>query len=67
VYLLQGEGACVPCGFEGCDRHRDSESQCLTGMEVSRVADAAAQLLDLPRPVDAADPTAAIRLKIDRG
>jgi heptosyltransferase-3 len=67
VYLLQGEGACVPCGFEGCDRHRDSESRCLTEMPVSRVADAAAQLLGLPRPVDEAEPSAAIRLKIDRG
>lgn len=66
VYLLQGEGTCVPCGFEGCDRHRDSESQCLTGMEVSRVIEAAAQLLELPRPADAGGPAAAVRLKLDR-
>jgi heptosyltransferase-3 len=67
VYLLQGEGECVPCGLEGCDRHRDSESQCLTGMEISRVIDAAARLLDLPQPAGAGAPAAAIRLKVTRG
>ena len=65
--MLQGEGECVPCGFEGCDRHRDSESQCLTGMEVSRVIKAAAQLLDLPQPDGTRGPAAAIRVKIDHG
>jgi len=29
VILIQGEGECVPCHQEGCDRHRDSSSQCL--------------------------------------
>lgn len=67
VYLLQGEGECVPCGFEGCDRHRDSESRCLTGMSVSRVIAAAAQLLDLPQPADAGGPAVTIPLKVERG
>ncbi|RDU96466.1 glycosyltransferase family 9 protein [Trinickia dinghuensis] len=67
VYVLQGEGACVPCGLEGCDRHRDSESKCLTGLDVSRVIEAAAQLLDLPLPKDARGPVAATWLKVDRG
>lgn len=71
VYLLQGAGACVPCGFEGCDRHRESESQCLTGMEVSRVIEAAAQLL-APQSLDRSVPNetrgqaVTLRLKIDR-
>jgi heptosyltransferase-3 len=67
VYLLQGEGECVPCGLEGCDRHRDSESKCLTGLDVSRVIEAAAQLLDLPQANDMRGSTAPIRLKIDHG
>lgn len=29
VMMIQGEGECVPCHQEGCDRHRDSSSQCL--------------------------------------
>jgi heptosyltransferase-3 len=29
VYLIQGEGACVPCDLEGCDRHQQSRSLCL--------------------------------------
>lgn len=66
VFLLQGDGDCVPCGFEGCDRHLESESQCLIGLEAERVIGAAAQLLDLPVPKEAAGPIAAIRLTIDR-
>lgn len=29
IALLQGEGDCVPCHLEGCDRHRQSRSRCL--------------------------------------
>jgi heptosyltransferase-3 len=29
VTLVQGEGSCVPCLFEGCDRHVNSLSRCL--------------------------------------
>ncbi|WP_428423171.1 glycosyltransferase family 9 protein [Methylibium sp.] len=37
VWLVQGEGACVPCLQEGCDRHVDSHSACLDGLAASRV------------------------------
>lgn len=29
VFLLQGQGSCVPCLLEGCDRHVNSLSDCL--------------------------------------
>jgi len=29
VLLIQGQGDCVPCHQEGCDRHRRSKSRCL--------------------------------------
>ena len=32
VVLVQGEGDCVPCHEEGCDRHRQSESRCLADL-----------------------------------
>jgi heptosyltransferase III len=47
VYLLQGEGDCVPCGKEGCERHLASPSACLTGLSAQRVIDAATQMLRL--------------------
>jgi heptosyltransferase-3 len=37
VRLVQGAGACVPCGNEGCERHVNSTSDCLTGIEPARV------------------------------
>ena len=37
VYLLQGEGDCVPCLAEGCDRHVNSVSECLQQLPVHRV------------------------------
>jgi heptosyltransferase III len=50
VFLLQGEGPCVPCRQEGCDRHVESYSRCLTELDASRVIAAAAELLGLPQP-----------------
>lgn len=47
VYLLQGEGECVPCRAEGCDKHVESLSECLTGLKARRVAAVAAQMLGL--------------------
>lgn len=47
VYLLQGEGECVPCKLEGCDRHIDSWSACLTQLGANRVIAAASELLGL--------------------
>lgn len=48
VYLLQGEGECVPCRAEGCDRHVQSASACLTGLSAQRVIGVAASMLGLP-------------------
>jgi heptosyltransferase-3 len=46
VWLLQGEGECVPCFQEGCERHIQSLSACLQQLPAQRVIDAAAQMLD---------------------
>lgn len=45
VYLLQGEGDCVPCLAEGCDRHINSQSECLQQLSVNRVIQAAETML----------------------
>lgn len=45
VWLIQGTGDCVPCLFEGCDRHLDSVSKCLQGIGVERVIDAVREAL----------------------
>ena len=48
VYLLQGIAPCapgVPCLMEGCARHVESESACLTGLPASRAIAAAVELL----------------------
>jgi len=37
VWLIQGEGDCVPCNQEGCDRHLESHSRCLDELSVERV------------------------------
>ena len=45
VFLLQGQGDCVPCMLEGCERRLDSPSACLDELPLERVIDAARQLL----------------------
>lgn len=45
VLLLQGAGECVPCREEGCDRHRNSDSLCLTTLPAARVIAALDSLL----------------------
>ena len=45
VFLLQGEGDCVPCLHEGCDRHVNSLSDCLQGLPASRAIEAARSML----------------------
>lgn len=45
VFLLQGEGECVPCLAEGCERHVNSLSECLQQLPVQRVIDAAETML----------------------
>lgn len=37
VWLIQGEGECVPCLGEGCDRHLNSHSRCLDDLSPERV------------------------------
>jgi heptosyltransferase III len=49
VILLQGEGDCVPCLHEGCDRHINSLSDCLQHLQAGRVVAAAEQLLHSER------------------
>lgn len=46
VWLIQGEGECVPCLMEGCERHIDSSSLCLQHLSVSSVINAAQAMLD---------------------
>jgi heptosyltransferase-3 len=45
VRLVQGAGPCVPCRNEGCDRHLESESRCLTTMSAATVIAAVDDLL----------------------
>jgi heptosyltransferase-3 len=50
VILLQNpELSCVPCQLEGCERHRESYSQCLDRLPAERVIVAVRRLLDAPR------------------
>jgi heptosyltransferase-3 len=45
ICLLQGQTECVPCDFEGCDRHRQSHSRCLDTLLSERVERAIRQAL----------------------
>lgn len=45
VFLLQGEGECVPCLGEGCDRHIKSLSECLQQLSATRVIQAVETML----------------------
>jgi heptosyltransferase-3 len=45
VLLLQGEGDCVPCHQEGCDRHRRSKSRCLEELSARTVVEGLEGLL----------------------
>ena len=45
VVLIQGEGSCVPCMQEGCERHINSHSTCLDELSPQTVIDAARRLL----------------------
>ena len=48
VTLLQGEGDCVPCLEEGCERHQQSRADCLREMPAARVIAAAQRVLEGP-------------------
>jgi heptosyltransferase-3 len=45
VWLVQPEGDCVPCHGEGCDKHKDSDSDCLLSLPAPIVIAAADQAL----------------------
>jgi heptosyltransferase-3 len=47
VFLVQGEGVCVPCHQEGCDRHRLSQSECLNGLSAKKIQDIALSILKI--------------------
>jgi len=49
VVLLQGEGDCVPCMEEGCERHNNSLSACLQNMPSAKVINVLRELMNLPR------------------
>ena len=48
VVLLQGEGECVPCMEEGCERHNASLSACLQNLPAAKVIDALRELMGSP-------------------
>ena len=48
VVLLQGDGTCVPCMEEGCERHIASLSDCLQNLSASSAIEALCGLLGLP-------------------
>lgn len=48
VFLVQGEGDCVPCMQEGCDRHIRSLSACLQQLPAARVIAAAQAVMEEP-------------------
>jgi len=45
VSLIQGQGDCVPCDLEGCDRHRQSRSRCLDSLPSATVKHRIRQVL----------------------
>ena len=45
ISLIQGEGDCVPCHLEGCERHRQSRSSCLDTLPAERVKQAISEIL----------------------
>lgn len=46
IYFVQGEGDCVPCELEGCDRHQQSHSRCLDNLSPDGIKRLARQLLN---------------------
>ncbi|MDB5863985.1 MAG: putative lipopolysaccharide heptosyltransferase [Betaproteobacteria bacterium] len=48
VRLVQGAGPCVPCRNEGCDKHVESSSDCLTNMSSLTVIAALSEVLSAP-------------------
>jgi heptosyltransferase III len=46
VMMIQGQGDCVPCLLEGCDRHINSDSLCLKQIASSTLINAAREILN---------------------
>lgn len=47
IFFVQGAGDCVPCGFDGCDRHQQSRSRCLDELLPDDMKYAVQQVLKL--------------------
>lgn len=47
VFLVQGEGECVPCHEEGCERSVDSFSKCLQNLPADKIIEVASKMLGL--------------------
>lgn len=45
VMLVQGEGECVPCFQEGCQRHVNSDSDCLQQLSAERIIKAVSEMI----------------------
>lgn len=58
IYLLQGERDCVPCHLEGCERHRNSYSECLDTLPSNRVIEKIREILSFPLPTEPLAPEA---------
>lgn len=52
VTLIQGKQSCVPCAEEGCDRHINSESECLTMLKSETVIQEIKKYLQLSKISD---------------
>ncbi len=52
VYLIQGQTkeTCLPCQLEGCNRHRNSHSQCLDDLTADRVIEFISDTIDYTQP-----------------
>ena len=46
IRLIQGNGHCVPCHLEGCDKHQQSRSQCLDLLSPMKIKEAVNQALN---------------------
>jgi heptosyltransferase-3 len=57
VFLLQGQGECVPCHEEGCDRNIRSFSKCLQEIQVADVIEAVGTVITRRRQFSNAQET----------
>lgn len=48
VFLVQGEGDCVPCHEEGCERHIESLSKCLQNISPDKLIPIVQQAMEQP-------------------